>query len=130
MNITEIKLGDTIRLSSGKEVVVFAVYGCGEHYEICAEVLSGFILDNSALNDWALDSNYHFVDNRNEFLGKRVAWLSSTYSVDCIVKAACLKECAIDTKPGKLRLERPCPQCSRMNDIGVGQCWRCERPNP
>lgn len=26
--------------------------------------------------------------------------------------------------------EKPCKQCSKMNDIGVNKCWLCETLNP
>ncbi len=28
------------------------------------------------------------------------------------------------------RLEAPCKQCARKNDLGVSKCWNCERENP
>jgi hypothetical protein len=127
MDIKEIKLGDTIRLTTGKKVVVFAVYDHNNYYEICCcEVYSGFLFDDLAANNWVHDYPIiKMIPNWKEFIGKRVTWLSTSYTIESIVNtAAPAKECVLDTKSGQIRLERPCQQCGRMNDVGVSQCSR------
>ena len=135
MDVDEVKLGDTVRVN-GIESVVVCVYQSTSCYEIYCEAGkgNGSVLDEESIATWTASisarAKYAFLPNWKEYASfdKYYNWTSS---VECIVKRATgASACAIDTKSRKLRLERPCPQCKRMNDIGVSQCWHCERPNP
>ena len=120
MKYEDLKLGDVVEVDttnrSGALIVGYTtVIGLDTKGKFNLPVMIGWKKSDTVserdMHDTWVSTGTYLPNAKNDFQGSY--WVS----LSCIISR--------QMTPGGVK-EKPCGQCSKMNDVGVNNCWWCE----